>query len=413
MDYRLKPGCALVEGAAKNGVYDFKSGKVYSIPKSGFAMLTDCRAEARDNFRAINSLDGKTSVSSLDNLTRLGPGNLFITAPGDPIQLSNADLPPKLDFLWLELTSTCNNRCLHCYTTSGSRVNADCVPHERWLTLISEAKKLGATAIQFIGGEPLLYPQWRELVIKAGEEGYDFIEVFTNATLVDDDCVRFFKQHEVTIATTIYADTAAIHDRVTQHEGSFEKTMTAVKKLLASKVSLRIASIIMKVNELEVNKIMNLCKKLGVESRYPDVVRPTGRGDANDLIPTEYKRSPLKPPFHTDAHSFKMATMYHNCLHGKMAVTFSGDVLPCVFARSQVCGNILSRHLQEVLIDQPLQSCWRTTKDQVVKCKDCEYRYACPDCRPLAQESDPFKCWFAPATGCLYNPHTGKWDEDE
>lgn len=44
--------------------------------------------------------------------------------------------------------------------------------------------------------------------------------------------------------------------------------------------------------------------------------------------------------------------------------TSAGDVLPCVFARSKACGNILSQPLQAVLKDQPLQSCWCTTKDR-------------------------------------------------
>ena len=59
-----------------------------------------------------------------------------------------------------------------------------------------------------------------------------------------------------------------------------------------------------------------------------------------------------------------------------------------------------------------MQKCWHTTKDHVEKCKDCEYRYACNDCRPLAQGSDSGKRWLASSVDCLYNPYTGKWEDE-
>lgn len=211
---------------------------------------------------------------------RLRLGSFFVKKPSPPKDNALAQAEPlPLNFLWLELTSSCNNTCLHCYATSGPCSNNDCVPHERWLLLISEARREGATAIQLIGGEPLLYPQWRELVIKAHEEGFQFIEVFTNATLIDDACIDFFKQYKVNIATTIYAGNAEMHDKVTRNPGSFEKTLAAIKKLKAANIPLRVASIIMKANEQEPDNIITLCTELGVEARGPDVVRPTGRGD--------------------------------------------------------------------------------------------------------------------------------------
>lgn len=78
----------------------------------------------------------------------------------------------KLSFLWLELILRCNNSaCTVTVPAMGCR-NDDKVTHERWMSLISEARREGADSIQFIGGEPLLYPKWRELVIKEGEEGF-------------------------------------------------------------------------------------------------------------------------------------------------------------------------------------------------------------------------------------------------
>ena len=49
--------------------------------------------------------------------------------------------------------------------------------------------------------------------------------------------------------------------------------------------------------------------------------------------------------------------------------------------------------------------------DNVLICRDCEYRYACFDCRPLAKASagETAEYLSAPPARCTYNPYTGQW----
>lgn len=411
MYYSLQKHCRLVKGAARGAIYDFKTGKVHSINQSATQMLSACQDDALENLWDISSPENTQYMNFLTKLTETGLGFFQETLPVSSLaETITPETPIKLDFLWLELTAACNSKCLHCYSESGpSRKSLDLVPHQRWVSLIEEAKAAGATDIQLIGGEPLLYPKWRDLVIKAHQSGYEYIEIFTNATLIDDDCIAFFKEYNVNIATTIYATNAAVHDSVTLQPNSFTKTMAAIHKMLAADIPLRIASIIMKANEQEVPNILKLYEDLGMPDAYPDVVRPTGRGDDHHLLPTTYTKPPIKPPFYTDETAFTASHTYCQCLTGKIAVTSTGDVIPCIFARNQICGNILTHSLADILTDQPLQQCWHTTKNQIHKCSDCEYRYACADCRPLAQGSDPEKSWLASPPTCSYNPYTGKW----
>jgi radical SAM protein with 4Fe4S-binding SPASM domain len=408
--YSLQKHCRLVKGATRGAIYDFKTGKVHSINPSATQLLTACQDNAIEDLWDISSAENIQYMDFLNKLKEKDLGFFLDTASAPLPEMFPPDIPMKLDFLWLELTAACNSKCLHCYSESGpSRKSLDLVPHHRWLSLIDEAKAAGATDIQLIGGEPLLYPKWRELVIKAHQIGYEYIEIFTNATLIDEDCIAFFKQYNVNIATTIYANNASVHDSVTLHPNSFTKTMTAIKKMIEANIPLRIASIIMKANEQEVPNILKLYEELGMPDAYPDVIRPTGRGDDHHLLPTTFTKPPIKPPFYADETAFTASHTYCQCLAGKIAVTSTGDVIPCIFARNQICGNILTHSLADILTDHPLQQCWHTTKDQIHKCSDCEYRYACSDCRPLAQGSDPEKSWLASPPACSYDPYTGKW----
>ncbi|HEX2925872.1 MAG TPA: SPASM domain-containing protein [Ruminiclostridium sp.] len=372
MYYKLNSNCQLVKGACRGAIYDFKSGKVFSINRDALLLLEECRDKPISEVMDAGMTENRQALDFIDKLTNRGLGAIYMNKPKDT-KMPVAGYPEvKLSFLWLELTSRFNNKCLHCYSSSDACRNNDRVTHERWMSLISEARREGAASIQFIGGEPLLYPKWWELVIKADEE---------------------------------------IHDKVTSHRGSFNKTLDAVRKIVDSAIPLRVASIIMKANENEADKIMKFLAGMGVTANTPDVVRPTGRGDDRGLLPADYKRPLIEPPFYTEAETFWKAHKYHSCLSGKIAVTSAGEVIPCIFARKEACGNICTSSLREILDSPALQKYWRTTKDQVEKCMDCEYRYACCDCRPKAQGSSSDKDWFACTEDCSYNPYTGLWED--
>ncbi|MBI5211559.1 MAG: radical SAM protein [Elusimicrobia bacterium] len=412
MYYRLRDHCHLILGALRGAIYDLQAGRVYSINRRAVEMLQRYQTCPIDGILTSRSADAVACREFFDKLSAMNLGAIYFEAPPEKAQEVLASAPAQFRFLWLELTSACNNSCVHCYSASGRQGDNDRVPKERWLSLIAEARKEGASALQFIGGEPLLVPYWRELVREAGNQKYGSVEIFTNGTLIDDGCVSFFKEHGVRVATTIYGADAGPHDRVTGNAGSFDKTLAALRRLVASNIPTRAASIISRLNEDEAEKIQDFCKSLGVKSGWPDVVRPTGRGNDPDILPRHYQRAPVRPPFRTGRSSFYRARQFNSCFSGKIAITPRGDVLPCIFARSQICGNVLEAPLKEVIWGEALQRCWNTTKDVVEKCMDCEYRYACEDCRPLAQGQDPLKCWLSRSQGCSYDPYSGKWPVD-
>ena len=404
MHYQLHAHCRLVHGAARSAIYDLLAGKVYSVNQSAVRLLAHAQ-EADGEKTAL-----ETNAAFFDRLTQKGLGGFYLSAsPQPPAPCEEA--APALEFAWLEVTARCNCRCLHCYADAAQHDAPDALSLERRLTLLDELRAAGCSAVQLIGGEPLLYPHWRALVEGIAARGFDFCELFTNATLLDDEALAFLDAHRVQIATTLYAADAALHDAVTQTPGSFVKTRRAIGKMLDRRMPLRIASIIMKTNEQAVDGLQKLFASLGIEDTPPDVVRPTGRGADRALQPTTYRRPTIRPPFFTSEAEFQRAHFLHPCLAGKIAVSETGEIFPCIFARTLSCGTLQSESLAEILRGPALQKIWRTTKDTVAKCKDCEYRYACPDCRPLAQSLCASGDWNAAPADCAYDPYTGIWKD--
>src|SRR5262249_6930102 len=157
-------------------------------------------------------------------------------------------------------------------------------------------------------------------------------------------------------------------------------------------------------------------KARGLGDRGPDPLRPKGRGDDARLAPdfeqvVKYGLL-VEASFAAQRETIAHYASGHSCLLGKIAITEFGDVLPCIFTRNHTVGNLLvSRALAPIVRGAALRRMWRATKDQVLVCRDCEYRYVCFDCRPLSEASAAGRADYlhAPYPRCTYNPYTGEW----
>lgn len=325
-----------------------------------------------------------------------------------------------MQFAWLEITDQCNERCLHCYGSFSPNKKVKPLGHTEWEGVIQSLAENGCRQIQFIGGEPFRYrgetktQTVLDLVEFAKEQDFGFVEIFTNGTLISAENVKRIKDLEVSIALSVYSANAAIHDSITQTPGSHKRTLRAINMLRGAGIPVRAVIIAMKQNEDTIEQTVEMAQNLGLNSRAPDVVRPSGRAQETDIAPsvaTLLKYGLItKPNFSTDPISFRRNQLYHTCLAGKIAVTADGQVIPCIFSRNDILGSLKDQGLVDVLQSLALKETWELTKDKVLVCKDCEYRYACSDCRPLAEGSSCGKSYSsAPFPRCTYNPYAGEW----
>ena len=108
---------------------------------------------------------------------------------------------PPVDFLWLELTNRCNLQCVHCYADSGPTAEKGTLSKADYIGLMREAFRLGCRRVQFIGGEPTLYRDLPELIRTARQMGFEFIEVYTNLTILPEELLQCFVANRVHVAT--------------------------------------------------------------------------------------------------------------------------------------------------------------------------------------------------------------------
>jgi radical SAM protein with 4Fe4S-binding SPASM domain len=401
---RLKEDCILVQGALRSALYDLSEGKVYSLNRSAQKVLASFQ-------KGMIKRRHRAFIAQLIELGLVEAADV----PFPPLHVSQEDGPAAaLEFIWLEVTSRCNLACLHCYGDCRSSPATDRMDGQGWEDVMLQARDLGCSQVQFIGGEPLLKKDLFALIDFAVNKGYIFVEIFSNLTLLKKKHVPFLRDSGVHIATTLYSANPETHDRITGTKGSHVKTMAAINLLKDNQIPVRVAIIAMKQNQDDLSATVEFLHNMGVEYKLPDPVRPTGRGCSQEiqprLLPAEFSGRIIEARFWTNKHTFHFNRRYNSCWAGKVAVTAAGEVIPCIFARDLVIGNCLDKGLEAVMGDKRLKEFWALTKDQVAVCRACEYRYACHDCRPLAyaQGGD----LYASSPRCLYDPYRGQWRKE-
>ena len=101
---------------------------------------------------------------------------------------------PILKQFFLELTLKCNEHCFHCGSSCGGNL-LDGLPLEKYKLLLDEVKEnFGTKAlIAVTGGEPLLYPDFFELMEYIQELGFKW-GMTSNGTLITKEVAHHLKE---------------------------------------------------------------------------------------------------------------------------------------------------------------------------------------------------------------------------
>ncbi|MEK7193686.1 MAG: radical SAM protein [Patescibacteria group bacterium] len=413
--FGLAENVFLVTGAKRAAIYNLEDGNVYSIDQEARKLLELCEQglSPKAIFTENPELNRGESIEYLNKLAESKLGR-YLEA-GEKIQKVDINKDQKLlSFIWLELTAGCNLKCVHCYAGSNpSLIGKDRMSIQDWLSVIDQVSDLGCKKLQFIGGEPLILGENLIRLIKyARKRSFAFVEVFTNATILTDRMLDALKEHKVNVAVSFYGDDPAIHERITLGKNSHAHTVSNVKRMLAAGLEVRAGIVGMIHNQDNLEETKCFLTELGIPRVGVDLVRPSGRGCNNDLVPTKlisstYLTRPVFPKCTKEI--FTQRHYGHNCFSKKVCVGPSGDVYPCIMERDMSYGNVLETSLENILKKGRAQRIRQLSKDHIEICRDCEYRYACFDCRPKAKNMDKSGSFVAKPTECLYSPYLGEW----
>ncbi|MGI5507403.1 radical SAM/SPASM domain-containing protein [Lentzea sp. CA-135723] len=239
--------------------------------------------------------------------------------------------PPRLNFLWLNITNNCQLACTHCYADSGPTGTHGTMSVDDWITVLDQAAEIGVTAVQLIGGEPTLYPQMNSIALHALSLGMT-VEVYSNLVHVTEEMWALFTTPGVTLATSYYSDDAAEHDVITQRP-SHARTRANIAKARQLGIELR-AGVVQVLDQQRVEQARTDLVDLGVPGTGFDRMREVGRGAQNADTTAE--------------------ELCGACGDGRVAINPDGEATVCVFAGfTQPLGNVRTTPLYDLAASLP------------------------------------------------------------
>lgn len=297
----------------------------------------------------------------------------------------------------LELTYACNLDCVHCYQPDHTRRREE-LTKAAWIEVLESLAESGCLFLTVTGGEPLTRPDALGICRRAREMGFA-LRVFTNATLVDRATVAELADlNLLAVEISLYSHSADIHDHITRHPGSFDRTTAGVRMLVAAGVPVILKSPIMSANAAHLDDLRRMADSLGAELRLDLDIVPCDDGACGPLelrLTDDEMASVLSvdwirerfvafPEERPDESSDLCGAARRTC-----AISSVGDVYPCIQLPVSA-GSVRDQGFESIWRDAPLMRKYRDMRvgDLCDRCKQCPRLTYCGRCGALAMIED-------------------------
>jgi MoaA/NifB/PqqE/SkfB family radical SAM enzyme len=293
--------------------------------------------------------------------------------PWLPLTTTNAQ-----PMLFLEVVGRCNERCVHCYADSAPEVDA-ALDRQTCERVIREAARAGFQYLQLTGGDPLLCAFLPDLARVGREAGFGGIEVYTNGLALSDSKLESLAEHGVDFAFSFYSHDPGRHDQRTRVPGSQRRTADAIARAVRRGLDVRVSLIAFEDDDVaHFERTQSFVEALGVPPSKvrADNVHAVGRGvesASTGAALTTVRRG------HAAAEPDD-ASPPHPKWPGKLCVSYTGVVYPCIFARTLPLGDVAKEPLSAIL-----DRIAAAAKSPRLRLAADERQLACFDCQLTAR----------------------------
>lgn len=310
---------------------------------------------------------------------------------------------PLISSLQFELSSRCNERCIHCYIPNEKKNHGFDMPTEKVKSILDEFAEMGGIHVTLSGGEAFMHKDLMEIVRYCRKKDLK-ISILSNLITLKDEQIPVLKEANLSlIQVSLYSMNPEIHDFITTVKGSFEKSKAAIEKLVAADIPVQISCPIMKANRKGYDKVLDYAKTLKIKAQTDYIMMARSDLDTEnlanrlslaeteellrDLIEHDinYRENTLEQLPITDDIKFNLERYikqpvcgvgYDNC-----CITANGDVYPCAGWQDYVLGNVYKQSLQEIWENsERVKELRKITQESFPQCLECEARDYCARC---------------------------------
>lgn len=277
----------------------------------------------------------------------------------------------------VEIIRKCPNNCLYCSSNSNLK-RSEKLPYYEFVKIVNDAKELGAKTICLSGGEPFLHDNIIEMTKFVSDSGLDCY-IYTSGIVVDENMsptsipeekMKKISAYASKLIFNIEGSNSKTYDKIMGTKNCFEKMKHSV--LLANKFNIVTEAhfVPMKINYLEIDKVIEMCMKLNVSKISFLRLVLHGRADENkekialsndELNDLRIQLSKLEKrnndisirigvPLLKDGGCAKC-----EAADGKLNIKYDGKVYPCEVFKNKKFENILKYGKPESIYNKTLK----------------------------------------------------------
>lgn len=321
---------------------------------------------------------------------------------------------PQLTHFQMELTSRCNERCLHCYIPHELK-EGDISP-DLFYSVLDQLEELGAWHITLSGGEPMLHSHFKEFLRAAKDRDF-YVSILSNLTRLDDEIVEIMAEgNKSSVQVSLYSMIPEHHDEITQLLGSHAKTIAAIEKLIANDIPVQVSCPTMKENKNDFGDVLRWAHDHKIRAITDYSIMAEYNNDTSNLVhrlnPEEcgevihdilewdidYQDQILSPDFEQEAKEYSRDLDAPLCGVGisTCCMVSNGNVYPCAGWQSYTCGNLNDQTIEDIWLHSEKMNELRSLRRRDMKpCIGCDMQAFCSPCMVRnANESptgDPFE----------------------
>lgn len=407
------------------------------LKKDEFELLLSCDGETEmEESALVQKLLQKSLIKPCDKEERLSEWQRYRHCDNRYF--------PRINWM---ITGKCNYNCLHCFNAVDNAPLMSEWTFEEAMRLLDEAVRCGVNAFTITGGEPMLHPQFLELLEQIYKRGMFVDELNTNGYFINRQILDRMIQLDIRPTIKISFDGIGHHDWLRNRKGAEQDALGAIKLCLERGFKVMVQTNVHRGNLDTLLETAKLMDSLGVETmriiRTTEAPRWVQNGGNSTLEITEYYDRMLEfavkymrtgckmkiiiwqfmhllpatesyslVPVLYNEHQYRDTTPVCKGARGMIAIAANGNVFPChqLSGYSEKYGdvpdNVKITSLQALLQDSKYLCEVCTTVDKIrehdSKCGNCSYfRYCAGGCRAIAWgltgdklAADPSKCMF-------------------
>ena len=188
---------------------------------------------------------------------------------------------PRLRQLFFELTLQCNERCFHCGSSCAPGRQEDLLTLEEYRAILEQVREdfdISKLQLCITGGEPLLRPDFFEILGYAHELGYRW-GMTSNATLITPAVARRLADAGMETISVSIDGLRETHDLLRGLPGGYDRAMQGIQNLLdvGRFSAVQVTTVVNHENIGELDALFEIMDGLDIDSWRVINLEPIGR----------------------------------------------------------------------------------------------------------------------------------------